>query len=640
MGQLGIALSAGIAILALLLTALSFRKAARGLDAARSSVAHQNEIIFRRSVLDKTIVSMFDPVSAPAQFRDAAFFAGHLYICGPSGLLSYDTAGALAARFVVGRELPPAPCVAVASGLAAGTAQEQLWIATAGEGLLAYDGARFTHIRAEEESARHLTAVLPMSSGRILLGTDKRGVLAWDGQALTVLHPSLAGLAVTALAGTESDLWIGTMDQGVLRWHAGQLDRFGEKEGLPDVRVLSLVAQTGSAFAGTALGVVEFREGKLYRRLADGYFAQTLLLHDGMLRIGTLEEGILDVPISAAKQPRPRVAHDEADLGPVRRLLEMNGNTYALTASGLWMENQGYHPVLQPPGSVLTDGNVAALAADRTGRLWVGLFDRGIDILEADASHSTHIETPVVFCVNRIVHSSDGDLTAVGTANGLVLFDGGGHQRQVLTKASGLIANNVTDVLLRGDSHSLSMVVATPAGITTIAPVGTSSIYGFHGLVNNHVFALAASGTRVLAGTLGGLSILDAGLVTASFTTANSGLKQNWITAIVPVSNEWFAGTYGGAVVKLDAQGRWSGFEDFRPPAEINQGAMLVTDRAVYAGTLRQGLAVYSRASGRWNLIERGLPSRNVTALAARQGVLYVGTDNGLVQAAESRLLP
>jgi len=359
-------------------------------------------------------------------------------------------------------------------------------------------------------------------------------------------------------------------------------------------------------------------------------------LQGDSLQVGTLEEGIVEVPL-AGQTSRPRVATQPANIGPVRRLIEIDGKGYALTDSGLWLRDR---PALQTPGGLLTDGNIAALAADHAGRLWVGFFDRGLDILDAGFSHTTHIETPVVFCINRIVHSSDGMISAVGTANGLVLFDGAGRQRQVLTKSDGLIANNVSDVLLRGAGDKLTMVVATPAGITTIGPSGTSSIYAFHGLVSNHVYALGASGARVLAGTLGGLSVVDAGLVTASFTTANSALKYNWITGLVPVDNEWFAGTYGGSVVKLDANGRWSEFEDFRLAAEINPGAMLATDRAVYAGTLRQGLAIYHRNSGRWQLIERGLPSRNVTAIAAHRGVIYIGTDNGLVQALESRLLP
>ena len=107
--------------------------------------------------------------------------------------------------------------------------------------------------------------------------------------------------------------------------------------------------------------------------------------------------------------------------------------------------------------------------------------------------------------------AEDGGLSAVATANGLVLFDAAAHEKQVLGKAEGLIANQVTDVLLRGDSRSPTITAATPAGITTIDASGTSSLYAFHGLVNNHVYALAAEGTRILAGTLGGLSILDSG---------------------------------------------------------------------------------------------------------------------------------
>jgi ligand-binding sensor domain-containing protein len=243
-----------------------------------------------------------------------------------------------------------------------------------------------------------------------------------------------------------------------------------------------------------------------------------------------------------------------------------------------------------------------------------------------------------VFCVNRIVHQNGAGATAVATANGLVLFDAAGRQRQVLGKADGLIANQVTDVLLSGDSRSPTITAATPAGITTIDASGTSSLYAFHGLVNNHVYALAASGSRLLAGTLGGLSILDSGNVSANFTTANSGLKHNWITAIVPVANEWFIGTYGAGVLKYDSTGRWSAFADWKGSSEINPNAMLVTDRAVYAGTLGKGLAVYNRGSGRWTFRTAGLPSLNVTAVAAGNGYLYAGTDNGLVRIAEGEL--
>ena len=40
----------------------------------------------------------------------------------------------------------------------------------------------------------------------------------------------------------------------------------------------------------------------------------------------------------------------------------------------------------------------------------------------------------------------------------------------------------------------------------------------------------------------------------------------------------------------------------------------------------------------RWSPYHRGLPSLNVTAFAARDGELYIGTENGLVRIAEAKL--
>lgn len=89
----------------------------------------------------------------------------------------------------------------------------------------------------------------------------------------------------------------------------------------------------------------------------------------------------------------------------------------------------------------------------------------------------------------------------------------------------------------------------------------------------------------------------------------------------------------------MDAAGRWQSFDDLRGPIEINQNSMAATATAVYAGTLDRGLAIYSRASGRWNFWTAGLPSRNVTAVEARGGFVYIGTDNGLVRLPESTLV-
>jgi ligand-binding sensor domain-containing protein len=256
-----------------------------------------------------------------------------------------------------------------------------------------------------------------------------------------------------------------------------------------------------------------------------------------------------------------------------------------------------------------------------------------MDVLAADTSRAIHFEDEHVFCVNRIfIDAKTGAIVA--TANGLVRFDNLGREQQVLTRADGLIADHVTDVAAYRDGF----VLATPAGLTFLDASGARSMYAFHGLVNNHVYALGVSGDELIAGTLGGLSLLDKGNVAVNYTTATSNLKHNWITAVVPVGEEWMVGTYGAGILGLDRTGRFHSFETASGPFEVNPNAMLVTPTYVLAGTLGKGLYVCDRRSGRWSVIDTGLPSLNVTALAIGNGYIYVGTDNGLVRIPEHKL--
>jgi ligand-binding sensor domain-containing protein len=131
--------------------------------------------------------------------------------------------------------------------------------------------------------------------------------------------------------------------------------------------------------------------------------------------------------------------------------------------------------------------------------------------------------------------------------------------------------------------------------------------------------------------------------VKRNYTATNSGLKHNWITALAPApQGGWLVGTYGAGIQTLSADG--NRFSPIDLPAGaphdlvINPNALLVTRTHVYAGTLGHGMLVFDIAAGRWAIVDKGLPSLNVTAFAERDGTLYIGTENGLVRIPEAKL--
>jgi len=620
---------------AVVLGTLVIWRSSRAMRSAAEDVRAEHEFRFAVRPLVPALNTGFEAVSSPAVFLQAARFQDHLYIAGPAGLQQYTPDGSMLHQYAVGGELPGSPLVAIAPAVLADSREPELIVATAYDGLLAFNGRAFRQILPAGADARAITSILPVASGHLLIGTKKRGVLVYDGKQITVLHPTLDAVYVTALAGNESDLWVATLNRGVLHFHAGETDSFAEAQGLPDPQVLSLAIFGDTTYAGTATGVAVFSGGRFSRVLATRVLATALLATPTQLYVGSEDQGVIVIPLEG-RRPNPNL-EPGVQLAEVRQLFTSGDAVFAVARNGLYRMSAhafGWQRVLEAGATVLTDRNISALAADATGRLWVGYFDRGLDLLASDNSRARHVEDEHIFCVNRILPDAKTGAIDVATANGLVRFDDSGSEQQVLTRADGLIADHVTDVV----SYRGGLALATPAGLTFLDASGARSMYAFHGLVSNHVYALGVSGDELMAGTLGGLSLLNKGDVAANFTTATSNLKHNWITAVVPVGPEWMVGTYGAGILGLDRSGRFHSFEIGSGQFEVNPNAMLVLPNFVLAGTLGEGLYLYDRQSGRWSVIHDGLPSLNVTALASANGYIYVGTDNGLVRIPEQKL--
>lgn len=621
------------------LAIVMWMQSATALDNARSAYDESTSIEVTVRPLSPTSTA-FRSIPAAPGLASAAIFSGDLWLAGQGGLVRRDSAsGELRNQWVPGADLPASPITALAIGRAGGSSEPQLLAATAGAGLLSISAAGdIVHMLPADPRLADLTALLPLGTGGVILGTQRAGILFWDGQRLRRYHDQLSGQAVTTLAGDEGDLWIGTLDQGVIHFSGGSLTRFTESDGLPDPRVLSIAYQPNRVYIGTPLGVAELVDNVFSRSLADGFFATALQVTEGSLIIGTLDEGIVEVPLSEQRTPRPPGGRSPA-AGPdrVRALATVDTMTLAVTHNQVFSRAVGdtsWAPLLLGPARSLRDRNISALHVDSAGRIWVGYFDRGLDVLDANLTLVATVESDQLFCVNRIKAAPGDQITAVATANGFGYFDAALRLQQFLTDDDGIIASHVTDMAFTGDTT----ILATPSGLTYLDAGGAQSLYAFHGLVNNHVYSLGTAGSQVLAGTLGGLSQLDSGQITSSSTTANSPLSHNWVSAITRWNDDWFIGLYGGGVVRLSQGGNWHTYPELEGVV-INPNALVASPTRVYAGSLDRGVLVYDSTEDNWRFLIEGLPSANVTALALANDTLYVGTDNGLVRASESELM-
>ncbi len=657
--------------------ALAFFRAQRTLTQSAEAVRTAHQTPFTQTALDLTHprTLAFEPIVSTTNFTSGTVFAGGFALAGPAGLSFFAPDGTPHRSLRTGLELPVAPLTQVVTATLRGASAPQLLAATAGAGLLLLSldlsgTPTLQQLLPRSPEFRDLTQLLPLPTGDLLLGTRHRGVLLFDGTHLTPLAFSLPGvdsakLEVTTLAAPgPASILIGTRNQGLFFLHAGTVQHSDPASGLPDSQVDSLAVANGKAYAGTPQGIAEFDLASLLpgqislrptRILAASLFGHALAASTSQLTVGTLDQGIVPVPLDAHPHLRPASISVPLDPGALSNqridaFFSAPGPTgllYAL-ADGQLLARSSSHwtPVLLPaPSSALTDRNISALAFDSDGRLFVGFFDRGLDILDPQAGQPTrHLEDDHLFCINRLALDPARHTMAAATANGLVFFDAQAQPRQTLTRRDGLISEHITDLAFTASGITL----ATPAGLTFLKPTGPESLYAFEGLVNNHVYALAAQAdpNRLLAGTLGGLSILESSVVIRNLTVTNSALGHNWITAAALLPDgATLLGTYGAGLERLSlARDGTPTFTAIDLPAGapkdlvVNPNALLVTGTHIYAGTLGHGLLTYTNATGQWALVTEGLPSLNVTAFASRKDELYVGTDNGLVRIAEASL--
>src|ERR1035441_7865902 len=236
------------ALVCLAISGVVIWRVERALSSSRRDAAQGELLGFEVHTLGAQTNPGFEGLLSPAVYKSAAVFEGRIYLAGPAGLYVYTSDGELERIYRTGIDLPPAPLGQMAVGMLTDARQPELLISTQGAGIVAFDGHLFRQILGTNEDVRVVTSLLPLGSGRLLIGTAKPGLLIYDGKTLKRFHPTTNSVYVTALAGSEAELWVGTLNDGLLWWHGGQTERIGEEQGLPDRRVEQIALSAGRTY--------------------------------------------------------------------------------------------------------------------------------------------------------------------------------------------------------------------------------------------------------------------------------------------------------------------------------------------------------------------------------------------------------
>jgi ligand-binding sensor domain-containing protein len=581
--------------------------------------------------------------------RAVASFAGVRYLATSGGLIALDEGGNVKRRYTTLDGLPDNALTALA---------------------VFRDGNGFTGYRFKKPKAMHITVLVPTES-ELLIGTLDGGLFEYDGQRFSRRFNSAPGAdfsRTTALLPFESRLYIGTQDSGLYIWREAHIEHITMNEGLPSPHVTGLAvlpssfSEKGTIGVATDFGVAALNEANEIKPISNRPNVTSLAVSGEHLWAGLFGGGLVDLSANAGRRDlstQSSSSLSEAVGIPASApatVCASDGELWALTPEGAFARDErATRPAFESvAGSlagdrVLTAGHITALASDGAGRLWVGYFDRGIDLIALETSERlTHIEDDRVREINYLAFDRSEDRMLAATSRGLVVFSSALKQTVMTRERGGLINDSVAHVTLADiDSPLLAssgsappldklrgraLVLATAGGLTEVIGGRSHSITAFHGLASNHLYASASVGSRLFVGSLAGLVELEGLRVVRTYKTSNSRLSHDWVTALAEVDGTLYVGTNGGGVDALLPAGEWINFADEVGKLEVNQNAMHYDGERLYVGTSDRGILVYNTRDRRWIRISAGLASQNVTAITSDDRFVYVGTLNGLVR--------
>jgi ligand-binding sensor domain-containing protein len=623
-----IAVAAALAIAAR--TYVQIHKADQSLRRAQESYQTIEAVEFQLRSFRPAIDPNVRLIAGPPEHRDICEFEGKIFAATSSGLIVYSPDGKKFQQWTAVESFPSQDLTSLA------VSKNTLWVGTSDAGLLRYRAEGWEQLIPLDKKFGSVTSILATPQGAVFVGTTG-GLLRFSGNRFEKFAAKeLLGQRITRIEGESHRLFIGTFQKGLYLYENGVFRHWDRNHGLKDSYVTDIRPLQQGCLVSTPAGIEVLSESegmKAGRSVVSNSFVTSFLIHGDEILLSARGVGISNVSfdrnslslLRSKRMKLQKTAFQESGL------LRTVGNTaMVFTQGGSWyLSDQHTWKRWTQSNSTLSSSNISALLRSRTGEIWIGYFDSGLDVLSSDFRLISHYQDDRLFCINYLAEDARGHIY-VSTANGLVIIHPDGRQ-ETFGERDGLMSDRVMQAVPL-DPDGSRVAIATAQGFTLKDGNDMKSLYSFNGLVNNHVYSIASRGENIYLGTLGGISRLSQMRVSENWTQMDSGLKRNWIQALLPLEDRLFVGTYGGGIQVRTASGDWLQFSDLPESFEVNANAFFSDGHFLFCGTLDRGFYVYNPQNNSWQQTIRNLPSPNVTGFALAGRYLLIGTSRGLLQ--------
>lgn len=386
------------------------------------------------------------------------------------------------------------------------TADGSLWIGTNRLPIRYKNGEFKIYGQPEGITVTSSPAMRVDKNGRLWIG-GSWGINVWENEAVTdyTTRTGVKDKVVMAIyEDRDENIWIGTNEEGVIRFNNRESTAFRRSDGLSSDQILNFF---------------EDREGSLWIATESGGLNQ---LYDGAVTAVTTKQGLPDDSIGSLLEAR-------------------NGDMWIVTNKGLTRLRDGQFTNLTDKDG-LTGNHIGAIAETRDGEIWVSALGRGVDRFRdgrfqnfSSAQGFPQKHTLVIY------EDSRSDLW-LGTVTGL--FRRRADEKTTFTVKDGLADDFVKCLTETRDG---ALWIGTDKGLQEFDGQNFTTYTIENGLPDNKIRSFHEDENGMLwVATNGGLAGMTKDRQFASFTSRD-GLYHDVIHSILSddKGNLWMSSNFG-----------------------------------------------------------------------------------------------